>query len=498
MVPSLILVYKVVMLPQFWGVMAQNSAGEWLQSGWFPNSIYYFSMDQVRHSQITRRCKQLRPSAEAVTILSARENYAIYTLFPYSDAARRQEATKYYWIGLQRDESIAVRFKWMSLPAKETMFTNWKAGRPGSTKYVNYVMDDGRWHGSTDITHRHRYICEDVHPCSDYCKNGGTCVLDKSTGDRTCECTSIWRGPRCTEDGGPCHSDPCFYGGECTNMRPYWYHCACPPMRSGGRCELDFDECDFSLNSPYTCNVNGTRTCFNSFAGFTCVCRAGFKGDRCAERKVSCSEHPCKDMAFCLTTDDGFRCQCPAGFGGEDCELSNACSSTPCLNGGTCVTLTNSDFTCRCTAGWSGDVCEVDVNECVEYGYCSAFNCVNRRGSYSCSCPDGFTGPQCDTDINECRHVINACYGRGRCLNVMGPPYYVCECQDGYDPASRCAIPSASCSVKAAAVAAVTADTSERSTASVVAILAVTIAEIVMIAGLSFVLLTRNADTARR
>ena len=253
------------------------------------------------------------------------------------------------------------------------------------------------------------------------------------------------------------------------------------------------------------CELSNVNGCVNTFGDYYCDCLAGFTGDTCSQAKSSCSEMPCANEGTCQFTFRGIQCQCPPGYGGSNCEYGiYVCHSNPCANGGTCLDSAGG-YTCQCTEHYTGDVCEQDVDECSEYNYCQGHDCVNEVGSYSCDCPAGFTGPECDTDIDDCADHVNPCYGRGRCINVNGPSY-TCDCIDGYDPATRCAIPIGVCESRIAAPAdAVADDASTRSTSTNVAILLVIIAQLVVIAGGLFAIVrdstlsaAANPDTTNR
>ena len=153
-------------------------------------------------------------------------------------------------------------------------------------------------------------------------------------------------------------------------------------------------------------------------------------------------------------------------------------------------------FRCSCRAAFKGDVCSTDVDECVEHGYCGGYACTNNVGGYECDCPAGLTGPQCDTGIDECASTVNPCYGNGRCVNVRQRSY-TCQCVDGYDPESLCALRLSACESRSAAAAAPgAADTNRRSTATSVVILVVIIAQIAGIVGLAWHVISNSTDTS--
>ena len=471
--------------------------GEWVATDSFPENIYYFSPETARPKDVTENCKRARRSSEAVTILSREENNAInYELFPYGEEGRREARTRWHWIGLGRPTIYRYHFYWSSLSEQSTNFTNWQARLPGRRRYANMDFLHGRWSGNDNDKQQHLYICDDVNPCFDYCKNGGKCFINPMTGDRQsdeCDCPLGWRGQLCQDPA--CLTNHCANGGTCTKLTNNDGVCTCPATVTGSRCETDVDECHLSTR---VCHPTNTYHCQNMFNGYICECHAGFTGDTCSQQITTCSQNPCRNGGACqVTANDVIQCQCFPGYGGTYCEFGKfVCISDPCENGGTCLEAAGG-FTCRCPENHRGNLCELDVDECTEYRYCLSFNCVNEVGSYRCSCPAGFTGPECDTDIDDCADHVNPCYGRGRCINVNGPSF-VCDCIEGYDPASRCAIPFAACPAGAAvgAAAVVDDDDSTRSTSTNVAILIVIMAQIMMVAGLSAAILRLTPRSA--
>ena len=497
---ALIVVYKCFALLHLWRWAQCAQAGAWVYTNSFPENMYFFSTDTAAPREVGERCRSLRQSAKAVTILSQAENNALnYELYPYGEAGRSDPPTRWHWIGLHRlrHSRKVYHFTWTALGEGNTNYTNWLRRMPGSQDYANIDFHSGRWHGNRNAGQQHRYICDDLNPCHEYCENGGTCYLQGDTGNlrqTPCECPTGFAGHRC-ESRGICLSSPCTNGGTCNDLGNDILECTCPRGYSGTWCEQDVDECMAARQGDSACELSNVNGCVNTFGDYYCDCLAGFTGDTCSQAKSSCSEMPCANEGTCQFTFRGIQCQCPPGYGGSNCEYGiYVCHSNPCANGGTCLDSAGG-YTCQCTEHYTGDVCEQDVDECSEYNYCQGHDCVNEVGSYSCDCPAGFTGPECDTDIDDCADHVNPCYGRGRCINVNGPSY-TCDCIDGYDPATRCAIAFAACTPESAVgAAAVVTDDSTRSTSTNVAILVVIIAQLVLIARMSFALLRQTSHT---
>ncbi|XP_068161087.1 vitamin K-dependent protein S isoform X2 [Antennarius striatus] len=145
--------------------------------------------------------------------------------------------------------------------------------------------------------------------------------------------------------------------------------------------------------TPYPCYKEGSESCLDGQASFTCVCKPGWKGQYCEDDIDECSdpEFPVGCDQKCHNFPGSFQCTCEDGY-----FLSN---------------------TINC----------VDIDECLLYpSICEEpAKCVNTPGMYECRCPRGFkydfTSKSCN-DIDECR--LNAC--DGICINTAGS--YSCHC----------------------------------------------------------------------
>ena len=478
--------------------LAQCQNGKWAQAEAYPNNIYYYAHrdDKIKFDDVSLRCNGLRAGARTVDITSAAEHYAINAAFPwdntYRNSANRENAL--FWIGLQRDDTRILFFRWLTLSGVETCYTHWvdvnilKGGRRPS--YVYYDFSVAAWDGTRNSDEMHLYMCEAINPCLDYCRNGGTCIINEMSGDREkCACPATHTGDRC-ETHVRCISSGCFGGGTCVTTGNT-YQCNCPANVDGSLCEMDVDECDTNIVEAF-CSISG-GICRNFHGGFTCECLAGFRGDACTDRVSSCQDDPCRNGATCVSNNanaNGVECRCMPGYVGTFCEFGKYdCLSEPCQNGGICVErIIGQGYDCECTAYFSGSMCETDVDECTDLSYCPEFGCTNSFGSYSCDCPTGYAGPRCLDDVDECLENFNSCFGRGRCLNVVGS--YSCECIGDFDWSTFCALPSSVC--EAARFSESEEQTAVVRTTNDTVLMFIIVLEVVVVAGLTYMILRKT------
>lgn len=128
-------------------------------------------------------------------------------------------------------------------------------------------------------------LCFDEYCGRNPCKNGGTCINQKTS--FTCECHPAFEGPTCEENVNECLSSPCQNGFECVGM--------------------------YLMGAVATSGVLSVQHV------------AAFDSRR---------------TTLLLDENDinGYRCDCgdTGDFSGKNCEIVEPCTPNPCLNGGSC------------------------------------------------------------------------------------------------------------------------------------------------------------------
>uniref|UniRef100_A0A672NDE6 Vitamin K-dependent protein S n=1 Tax=Sinocyclocheilus grahami TaxID=75366 RepID=A0A672NDE6_SINGR len=109
---------------------------------------------------------------------------------------------------------------------------------------------------------------------------------------------------------------------------------------------------------PLPCHKDGYERCVDGQGSFTCVCKAGWRGQRCEQDINECedSEFPAGCSQTCYNLPGSFMCSCEKGFYTLDKILCN------------------------------------DINECILYpSVCvEPSKCVNAPGTFECRCPSGY------------------------------------------------------------------------------------------------------------
>ncbi|CAJ0943109.1 unnamed protein product, partial [Mesorhabditis belari] len=306
-------------------------------------------------------------------------------------------------------------------------------GEDCSKRVVGCKCENG---GSCEAVHRQKSIpkcrcpsgftglhCEiDVDECLDNPCDRGTCL--NTYGSYECKCDDGWAGGFCAHRSRPDECSAmgtarCQNGGFCEKTITGKYRCTCPPMFSGEKCELDFDECN-----QFPCQNGGT--CKNSYGGFECFCTADFMGKTCELPRDGCEHNKCASGSICVSDGNSYRCDCPTGRAGLYCDKVDQCAHHPCLNGDCITDRITGSFSCDCPLGFAGARCSEDVDECERDSPClHGATCVNTQGGYACQCAPGYLGPRCEHFIEECQ--LNPCKNGGSCFAND-----TCFCQPGF------------------------------------------------------------------
>uniref|UniRef100_A0AAR2L688 Growth arrest-specific 6 n=1 Tax=Pygocentrus nattereri TaxID=42514 RepID=A0AAR2L688_PYGNA len=162
---------------------------------------------------------------------------------------------------------------------------------------------------------------------------------------------------------------------------------------------------------PLPCHKEGYERCIDGQGTYTCVCKPGWNGPRCAE-----DIDECEDPTFlagcnqqCSNLPGSYRCSCRDGYYLHDkiyCTDINECRLYPsiCEEPARCVN-TQGTFECQCPFGYKYNFtsreCQ-DVDEC-ESHVCGE-ECVNTPGSFRCFC-DGRQGKKLGQDMKSCEPI---------------------------------------------------------------------------------------------
>ncbi|XP_030578722.1 vitamin K-dependent protein S isoform X2 [Archocentrus centrarchus] len=163
--------------------------------------------------------------------------------------------------------------------------------------------------------------------------------------------------------------------------------------------------------TPFPCYKEGSEGCVDGQAAFTCVCKPGWKGQRCEDDIDECSdpEFPAGCNQICQNIPGSFHCMCEEGYIITDninCMDVNECLLYPSICGerAECVNIPGT-FDCQCPLGFKYNFTSracVDVDEC-EMNVCKGV-CINTKGSYSCHC-DGRQGLRLAQDGRRCERI---------------------------------------------------------------------------------------------
>ncbi|KAL7683064.1 putative EGF-like domain-containing protein [Plasmopara halstedii] len=154
-----------------------------------------------------------------------------------------------------------------------------------------------------------------------------------------------------------------------------------------------------SPTSKEVCTYHGTCTYKNKkkIDKRSCMCYAGFEGDKCEKEISNACDVDCGTGGDCINGE----CVCKKGFDGEEYDgkqgkpnqrCTRCTNDLACQNGNTCNIETGK---CICGPGYTGDTCGATEDSCTTRTDCGIGACqVLTNGSSACFCPK--CSPSCD------------------------------------------------------------------------------------------------------
>ncbi|TDH70644.1 hypothetical protein CCR75_001234 [Bremia lactucae] len=169
-----------------------------------------------------------------------------------------------------------------------------------------------------------------------------------------------------------------------------------------------------SPDSKEVCTYHGTCT-YKSKSKInkrSCMCYAGFDGDKCEKEVSNACDVDCGTGGDCV---DG-ECVCKEGFNGVEHNgkkgkpnqrCTRCTNDLACQNGNTCNTETGK---CICGPGFTGDTCGATEDSCTTRMDCGIGACqVLTNGSSACFCP------MCNPTCNLCDINVDASFDCSTC-----------------------------------------------------------------------------------
>ncbi|KAH7476654.1 Neurogenic locus Notch protein [Phytophthora ramorum] len=153
-----------------------------------------------------------------------------------------------------------------------------------------------------------------------------------------------------------------------------------------------------SSESQEQCNYQGSCTYKNKakVTKRSCMCYAGFEGDKCETEVSGACDVDCGTGGDCVDSE----CVCKEGFDGREYSGKKGNASercTRCTNDLACEynnTCNIGTGKCNCAAGYSGDWCGAVEDSCTIRTDCGTGDCqLLSNGSSACYCP--LCSPSC-------------------------------------------------------------------------------------------------------
>lgn len=141
----------------------------------------------------------------------------------------------------------------------------------------------------------------------------------------------------------------------------------------------------------------------------TCICSAGYSGNRCEIDADFCITNTCMNDGKCV---DGLGavtlCICAPGFTGPMCQTDlNYCTSATCRNGGTCEDGPGRNITCICWPNFTGPLCSININD--EIIPCAPERDKNWMLEYEESLPGVVVTHSCSQIHNSASSIVGEC-----------------------------------------------------------------------------------------